>query len=109
MPSPLLHNGLIYIAGRNRGQISCYETATGKTIYQNAQLTDGVPFWASPWASNDRIYCLDEKGTTHVIQPGPELKVLFVNSLDDKMWSSVAAGRDAYVFRGVSYLWCVKK
>ena len=109
MPSPLLHNGLIYIVERRRGQIFCYEAATGNPVYTSVQVPDAGPFWASPWASSERIYCLDEEGKTFIIEPGREFRVLGVNKLNDRIWSSVAVGRDSYVFRGVDYLWCVKK
>ena len=109
MASPLLHDGLIYVVERRRGQIFCYEAATGEIVHDGIQVPDAGPFWASPWASKDRIYCLDEEGKTFVIQPGREFMVLSVNRLEDKIWSSVAISKDSYIFRGVSHIWCVKK
>jgi len=109
MASPLLHDGLVYVVERRRGQIFCYEAATGETVYEGIQVPEAGPFWASPWASKDRIYCLDEEGKTYVIQPGREFKVLSVNKLDDKIWPSVAVSNDSYIFRGVSHIWCVRK
>jgi len=109
MASPLLHDGLVYVVERRRGQIFCYEAATGETVYEGIQVPEAGPFWASPWASKDRIYCLDEEGKTFVIQPGREFKVLSVNKLDDKIWPSVAVSNDSYIFRGVSHIWCVRK
>ncbi|MCK4821644.1 PQQ-like beta-propeller repeat protein, partial [bacterium] len=63
MASPLLYEGLIYIVERRRGMIFCYEASTGKPVYQSIKVPDAGPFWASPWAVDGRIYCLDEKGT----------------------------------------------
>ena len=28
-------------------------------------------FWASPWAYDGKVFCLDETGTTHVLKAGP--------------------------------------
>jgi len=65
--------------------------------------------WASPWIQGDKIFFYDEKGTTQVIQAGKEFKVLSQNTLNDKFWASVAITSDAYIFRGVKKLYCVKK
>jgi hypothetical protein len=73
------------------------------------QVPDTAPFRASPWASEDSIYCLDKEGKTFVIQPGREFRVLAVNRLDDKICSSVAVGKETCIFRSVNYLWGIKK
>ncbi len=109
MASPLLHKGLIYIVERRRGQIFSYDAASGVTVFDGIQLPDAAPFWASPWASENRIYCLDEEGKTYIIEAGREFQLLSVNKLEDKIWTSVAISSDSYVFRGVSHIWCVKK
>jgi outer membrane protein assembly factor BamB len=109
MSSPLLHEGLIYIVERRRGMIFCYEAATGEPVYQSVRIPDAGPFWASPWVANDRIYCMDERGATHVIRPGEEFEVLQVNKLEDKFWASQAMAGKSYFFRGVEYLYCVRE
>ena len=90
MASPVIYNGLIYIVERNRGQIFCYEAATGEIVYPGTKITDAKAFWASPWVFDDKVYCLDEKGTTHVIQAGREFKEIGKNKLDDTFWASTA-------------------
>ena len=109
MPSPLLYKGLIYIAERRQGMIFCYEASTGEPVYQKVQVPDAGPFWASPWVANEKIYCLDERGTTHVLRPGREFELLAQHKLDDKFWSSQAIAGNAYIFRGVEYLYCIRE
>lgn len=109
MASPLLYEGLLYILGRNKGIIFCYEAATGEPVYQSVNIPDAGPFWASPWAIEGRIYCMDERGTTHIVSAGAEFEVLAQNKLDDKFWSSQAIANKSYYFRGVEYLYCVRK
>jgi hypothetical protein len=48
---------------------------------------------------------MEESGTTHVLQAGPEFKVLATNILDDKFWSSTAISGGILIFRGVEYLY----
>lgn len=106
--SPLLFNGLIYLLGSRGGEFYCLDAATGATVYK-AKADKVGACWASPWIQGDKIYFYDEKGITQVIQAGREFKVLAQNKLDDKFWASVAITNDAYIFRGVKKLYCVKK
>lgn len=107
-PSPLLYNGSIYLLSSRGGEICCLDAKTGEQFYK--QKVDKVgACWASPWIQGDKIYFYDEKGITQVIQAGKEFKVLSQNKLDDKFWASVAVAGDAYIFRGVKKLYCVKK
>jgi len=107
-PSPLLLNGLIYLLSSRGGEIYCLDAATGTTVYKEKVPNVGA-CWATPWANGDKIYFFDEKGITQVIQAGKEFKVLGQNKLDDKFWASVAITDNAYIFRGVKKLYCVKK
>jgi outer membrane protein assembly factor BamB len=105
-PSPLLYNGLLYVLG-SRGEMTCYDPVTGTIIYQE-KAGRVAACWASPWAHNDRICFIDEKGVTHIIKAGREFEVLRANTLDDKFWASVAVTRNAYLFKGVERLYCIK-
>lgn len=107
-PSPLLHNGLIYVLASRGGEISCLDAASGDLIYKEKIDKVGA-CWASPWINNDRIYFYDEKGVTSVVKTGKEFELLSQNTLEDKFWASVAITQDAYIFKGVGKLYCVGK
>ena len=107
MASPLVYEGLVYIIERNRGHIFCYEAATGEVVYPGTRISDAKAFWASPWLFDGKIYCLEEKGTTHVIQAGREFKELGQNKLDDRFWASTAIANSSYVFRGEKGIYCI--
>ncbi|HYQ57351.1 MAG TPA: PQQ-binding-like beta-propeller repeat protein [Draconibacterium sp.] len=107
MASPLVYNGLLYLAQRNRGQLSCIEAATGTEVYTN-RIDGAKAFWASPWAGDGKIYCLEDEGTTYVIQAGREFKVLEENKLEDIFWSTAAITNKAYIFRGQKGIYCVR-
>ena len=108
MASPVVYEGLIYIVDRNRGQIICYEAATGKVVYPATKINGAKDFWASPWVFDGKIYCLDDKGTTHVIQAGRDFKELRKNKLNDIFWASTAIAKSSYVFRGEKGIYCVR-
>ncbi|KPK80171.1 MAG: hypothetical protein AMS27_17345 [Bacteroides sp. SM23_62_1] len=106
-PSPLLYDGLVYMLSSRGGDMSCFDASTGKLIYKE-KVDSVASCWASPWAYKDNIYFMDEKGVTYIIKAGETFEVLSRNKLDDRFWASPAITRDAYIFKGVEKLYCVK-
>ncbi len=107
--SPLVFQGFIYILEQNGGMVSCYDAKTGKPAYKRERLQGARTFWASPWAYDGKIFCLDDGGTTHVIQAGPEFKILGKNKLSDQFWATPALAGGAVILRGIDDLYCIKK
>ena len=106
-PSPLLYKGLIYILGSRGGEINCYNASTGENVYKE-KVDKVASCWASPWAHNDKIYFIDERGVTNIILAGAQFEVLSQNKLDDRFWASPAITKNTYVFKGVERLYCIK-
>ena len=107
MATPVLYKGYLYGLARNGGTINCFDASTGEYAYKRERLKGAKSFWASPFAYNDMIFCMEESGATHVLQAGPEFKVLATNTLDDKFWSSTAISDGILIFRGVEYVYGV--
>ena len=105
MATPVLYKGYLYGLARNGGTVCCFNAKTGEYAYKREKLEGAKSFWASPWAYNDLVFCLDDTGTTHVLQSGPEFKVVAANKLDDKFWSSTAISGGVLIFRGVEYVY----
>ncbi len=106
--SPLLYEGRLYMLDQQRGQIRCYDAKTGKEHYTE-RIRGAKGFSSSPWASDGKVFCLDETGLTIVLKAGPEFAVLRTNKLDDTFWSSVAVAGEGLLLRGVDHLYCVAK
>lgn len=105
MASPALVNGYIYVLERRMGRVSCINASNGEFAYQKQKLEGAKAFWASPWIYNNMIFCLDDTGTTHVLQSGPDFKLIASNKLEDQFWSSTAVGEGVLIFRGVDYIY----
>jgi outer membrane protein assembly factor BamB len=105
VPSPLLYDGVIYILKTNSGLLSAFDAQTGAPHYQ-VQRIEGVPnVFASPVAAAGRVYIVGREGTTAVIEPGPQHRVLATNTLDDHFDASPAlVGTEMYL-RGARYLY----
>ena len=106
-PSPVLHNGLIYLLSSRGGEITCVDAKSGSVVY-TGKVEKVAACWSSPWICNDKMFFTDEKGVTQVLQTGKEFKVIAQNTLNDKFWASVVVAGDSYIFRGVEKLWCIK-
>jgi outer membrane protein assembly factor BamB len=107
-PSPLLYKDRIYVIG-GRGEIAVLDAATGALKYQKKINGIGA-VWASPWASNDKVYFLDEKGTTRAFKAGDAFEQVTENKLEgSKFWSSVAVAGNTYIFKGGEKLYRIRK
>lgn len=108
MASPLVYQRYIYILEQNGGMVSCYDAQTGKPAYQKERIPRARTFWASPWAYDGKVFCLDDSGITHVLQAGPEFKVLGTNNLTDTTWATPAISGGTLIVRGVNGIYGIK-
>ena len=107
VPSPLLHDGIIYFLKTNSGVLSAFDAKTGKPHYQ-VQRLDAVPnVFSSPVAAAGRIYVVGREGTTAVLKPGPTFEMIGTNTLDDHFDASPALVEREMYLRGARYLYCL--
>ena len=109
MPSPVLYNGYIYLANRRNGFMARYDAATGTPSYQQVRTPGATAFWSTPWVYDDKLFCVDESGTTYVLGTGDEFEVLYQNPIADKIWTSAAFSEGTIVLRGVKNVYCIRK
>jgi outer membrane protein assembly factor BamB len=108
MASPLVYEGCLYVLDQRGGILSCYDAATGDQHYKQ-RIEGARGFTSSPWAYGGKVFCLDEAGTTFVIEPGDEYKLVGTNKLDEMFWSSPALAHGQLLLRGVDHLYCIAK
>jgi outer membrane protein assembly factor BamB len=106
--SPLVYQGLLYVLQGTSNILTCYDAKTGKQLYKE-RIPVARGFTSSPWAHDGKVFCLDDSGTTHVLQAGTAFKVLGKNDLGEMCWSSPAAGSGALFLRTVDQLYCIKQ
>lgn len=108
MASPILCAGHIYLLERRSSILHCVNAETGATAYRK-RIPGARAFWASPWTSNGKAFCLDDSGTTHVLAGGPEFKVLNTNVIEEQSWSSPAVADGALFLRTTEHLYCIER
>ena len=107
-PSPIVY-GDYYYTLYDRGFLTCHDARTGKEVYGKKRFPVGASFTASPWAYNGKLFFLSEEGTTFVVQPGAEFKVLGRNELSELCLASPAVSQGNVLVRTASKLYCVGK
>jgi outer membrane protein assembly factor BamB len=107
VPSPLLHQGILYLLKSNSGVLSAFDAQTGARVYGPERLPGVRSVYSSPVAVGDRIYIASREGTTLVIKAGQDFEVLATNELDDEFDASPAIAGDELYLRGQGYLYCI--
>ncbi len=106
MASPVFCQGHLYLLERRSGVVHCVNAETGQTAYRT-RIPGARAFWASPWVSGDKVFCVDTGGTTHVLAAGPDFRLLGSNEIDQQTWSTPAVAGGALYFRTASRLYCL--
>ena len=107
MPSPVVANGLLYYFG---DKAVCYDARTGDEKYRK-RLPGGTTCVGCPLVVGDRIYVVNEKGRTVVIQVGPEFTILAESTLgggDEVFWATPAVAGDALLIRSSAAVYCIR-
>ena len=94
-PSPLIHDGLIYVVSDN-GVASSFDTKTGDAVWKERI---GGAYSASPVLAGNKLYFGSHEGKVTVIQPGVEPKIMAENQLDGKIMASPAIVDNSIILR----------
>lgn len=108
-PSPLLYGDYFYVLF-DFGFLSCRAAVTGREVYDKQRINlDGTSaFTSSPWAYDNKIFCLSEDGDTFVFQAGPEYRLIGKNSLGEMCMATPAIARDSLIIRTTGNLYRIK-
>ncbi len=107
MASPVICQGQIFLLERRSGLLHCVDAQSGRTVYRS-RLPGARAFWASPWATDQFVFCVDTGGTTHVLKPGDQLNVVATNEIGEQTWSTPSIANDSVYLRTISKLYCIR-
>jgi hypothetical protein len=94
-PSPLLHEGLIYVIS-DSGVASCFDIDAGREVWKQRI---GGDYSSSPTLAGGHIYIGSQDGKVTVIEPGPEGRIVAENQLAGQIMASPAVVGGAMVWR----------
>jgi outer membrane protein assembly factor BamB len=105
--SPVLYKDAIYVL-YDRGLLASFDAHTGTPLYDPTPVRIGASghYTSSPWAYNDKLFCLSEEGQTLVIEAGgTKPKIVRKNDLDELCMATPAIARDSLLIRTESQLY----
>jgi outer membrane protein assembly factor BamB len=105
VPSPLLHDGLVYLC-RENGFLICLDAKTGKEHYN--QRIHSARYRGSPVYADGKIFCTARDGTVTVVKAGPKFQQLAVNKLPDQLAASPAISGGRIYLRGYDALYAIE-
>jgi outer membrane protein assembly factor BamB len=89
VPSPLFYRGVLYTL-KEGGILTSFDPETGE-ILKRARLDRALgAYYASPVASDGKIYAVSEEGKVAVVGAGAQWELLAVNAMDEGSKSTPA-------------------
>ena len=105
VPSPILADGLVYLAGEN-GRLTVLDAATGATVY--AERVHQSPHRGSPVLADGKLYLTGTDGTVSVIKAGRSFEVLAKNTVDaGRLAATPAISRQTIYLRTAEALFAI--
>ena len=109
-PSTLVYKDLLYVL-YDFGFLACFNAKTGEKIYDKVRVRkrQRTPFTASPWAYNDKVFCLSEDGDCFVYKAGRKNELLHINKLDELCMATPGIARGNLFIRTASKLYRISE
>ncbi len=104
VPSPLVHDGLVYLC-RENGTLVCLDAKTGEQKY--SQRLHSSLYRASPVYADGAIYLTAKDGTATVVKAGPKFESVAVNTLSDQFQASPAISGGRIYLHGFGALYAI--
>ena len=103
VPSPVIHDGLVYLC-RENGDLLCLDGKTGAEIYYK-HTHSGPKYRSSPVYADGKIYITSRDGDVIVVKAGKEFAILQQNNLEEPVAASPAISNGRIYFRTFEALW----
>lgn len=109
-PTPLIYKDVMYLL-YDQGFFGALDPKTGESLYERKRIPNGRAFTSSPWAYDDKVFCLNEDGVTFALKTGPEFEVLYTNALaeDDMCLASPCIVGDRLLIRTAARVYCIQR
>jgi outer membrane protein assembly factor BamB len=107
VPTPAAYDGKLYLLG-DRGEVSCLDLKTGKTLWSDALPKSGRKYYASPTIAAGKLYAAREDGVVFVAELRGKFKVLSENAMNEQIIASPVPVAGRLLLRGEKHLFCVQ-
>jgi outer membrane protein assembly factor BamB len=105
LPSVCLYRGVIYMIN-DSGVLTTLDAKSGDVLKQARLRAVSDKYYASPVASDGKIYLASLSGVVAVLKAGGDQELLAANKLDEDIYATPAIENGRIYVRTVSYLYC---
>ena len=106
VPTPVAHDGLVYVPREDGGILQCWDLKTGTENYLERIHSDR--YRGSAVLGDGKVYLTARDGTFTVVEAGPKFKLLATNTLPDHFTSSPAISGGTIYLRGFETLYAIR-
>jgi outer membrane protein assembly factor BamB len=104
VPSPLIHNGLVYLC-RENGVLLCLDAKTGQAFYM--ERTHNQRHRGSPVYADGKIYLTATDGTVTVVKAGKQFEIIAQNTIGERLSASLAISGGTIYLRSYKALYAI--
>lgn len=108
VPSPVVYQEKIYLVG-DKGKVTCFDPATGKTIWEDAFPKHRTRYYGSPLIAGGTLYAPREDGIIMVADIRDGFRMLGENDMLESVIASPVPGPNCLLIRGTETLFCIGK
>ncbi|HEV1286910.1 MAG TPA: hypothetical protein VNU44_16435, partial [Bryobacteraceae bacterium] len=105
LPSVVNYRGVIYMIN-DSGVLTTLDAKTGEVFKQARLRNVSDKYYASPVASDGKIYFASQSGVVAVLKAGGDQEMLAANKIDEDIYATPAIADGRIYVRTVSYLYC---
>jgi outer membrane protein assembly factor BamB len=104
VPSPLIHEGLVYLC-RENGVLLCLDAKTGQVFY--TERTHNQRHRASPVYADGKIFLTATDGTITAVKPGKQFEIIATNTIEERLSASPAISGGTIYLRSFKALYAI--
>jgi outer membrane protein assembly factor BamB len=104
VPSPLVHDGLVYLC-RENGALICLDAKTGEKLYE--ETLHKQRYRGSPVYADGKIFLTARDGVISVVKAGRKFELLAVNRMNDDISASPVIADGRIYLRGFKALYAI--
>ncbi len=104
VPSPLIHDGLLYLC-RENGVLICLDAKSGERYYM--ERTHNQRHRASPVYADGKIYLIAADGMVTVVKAGKKFEKLAQNAMEERISASLAVSNGVIYLRSYKALYAI--
>jgi outer membrane protein assembly factor BamB len=108
LPSPLLYKNVLTMIN-DVGFVTSFKPENGEVIAQGRLREAGSKFFASPVASDNKVFVTSLRGKISVLKPDGSNEIIAVNDLKEECYATPAIGNKVIYVRTVNTLYCFGK